>query len=107
MSERAPDGAPAERQRLDRFLFFARAAKSRTLAQRLIEAGAVRVNSTRTLAPDARVGPGDVLTMAIAGRVLVWRIRDTGHRRGPASEAQALYEDLSPPRLSDPPSPLR
>jgi ribosome-associated heat shock protein Hsp15 len=88
-----------DKQRLDRFLFFARAVKSRTLAQKLIEAGQVRVNSERTDRTDHKVGAGDVLTMTIHNRLLVWRIVDAGERRGPATEAQALYEDLSPPPL--------
>jgi ribosome-associated heat shock protein Hsp15 len=91
--------APPGRQRLDKWLFFARAVKSRTLAQKLIESGTIRVNSERTLASDARVGPGDVLTMTIHQRLLVWRILDPGTRRGPAPEAATLYEDLSPPPL--------
>ena len=82
--------------RLDKFLFFSRAVKSRTLAQKLIEAGAIRVNSERTLSTDRQVGAGDVLTMALPNRLLVWRILAPGTRRGPASEAAALYEDLSP-----------
>lgn len=90
---RAPIGP---RQRLDKWLFFSRAAKSRTLAQKLIEAGFVRVNSERTLAPDRQVGPGDVLTMTLGRRLLVWRVRDAGSRRGPAPEAATLYEDLTP-----------
>ncbi|ODT82348.1 MAG: RNA-binding protein [Pelagibacterium sp. SCN 64-44] len=85
------------KERLDRFLFFSRAVKSRTLAQKLIETGAIRVNAERTDRSDHRIGAGDVLTMALHGRVLVWRILDPGTRRGPASEAQGLYEDLSPP----------
>lgn len=87
------------KERLDRFLFFSRAVKSRTLAQKLIEAGAVRVNSERTERSDHRIGAGDVLTMALHGRILVWRILDPGTRRGPASEAQGLYEDISPPSV--------
>jgi len=97
---------PGARQRLDRWLFFSRAVKSRTLAQKLIESGAVRVNSERTLATDTRVGAGDVLTMSLGRRLLVWRILDAGERRGPATEAAMLYEDLSPPPLpreADPP----
>jgi ribosome-associated heat shock protein Hsp15 len=94
---------PGERQRLDRWLFFSRAVKSRTLAQKLVESGAVRVNAERTLDSDHRVGPGDVLTMTVGRRLLVWRIRDAGARRGPAPEAALLYEDLSPPPL--PPGP--
>lgn len=88
-----------EKQRLDRWLFFSRAVKSRTLAQKLIEAGLVRVNSDRTLHTDHKVGPGDVLTMTVHNRLLVWRIRDPGQRRGPPAEAATLYEDLSPPPI--------
>jgi ribosome-associated heat shock protein Hsp15 len=84
------------RQRLDRWLFFARAVKSRTLAQKLIETGAVRVNSARETRPDCQVGTGDVLTMSIHARLLVWKVVAPGERRGPPAEAQALYEDLSP-----------
>ena len=87
------------RQRLDRWLFFSRVIKSRTLAQKLIESGAVRVNSERTLDSDHKVGAGDVLTMTVSRRLLVWRIVDAGTRRGPAPEAALLYEDLSPPPL--------
>ncbi|WP_210258719.1 MULTISPECIES: RNA-binding S4 domain-containing protein [unclassified Devosia] len=91
---------PAVRkERLDKFLFFARALKSRTLAQKTIEAGAVRVNSERTLSSDHRVGVGDVLTMTLHGRIMIWKILDVGERRGPASEAAELYQDLSPPPL--------
>ena len=87
------------KQRLDKWLFFSRALKSRTLAQKLIETGAVRVNSERTLHTDHQVGPGDVLTMTVHSRLLVWKILDPGTRRGPPTEAQTLYEDLSPPPL--------
>lgn len=89
----------AGKERLDKVLFYMRAVKSRTLAQKLIESGAVRVNSTKTQRTDQPVGPGDVLTFALGTRILVWRVLATGSRRGPATEAQALYEDLSPPPL--------
>jgi ribosome-associated heat shock protein Hsp15 len=87
------------KQRLDKWLFFSRALKSRTLAQKLIETGAVRVNSERTLHTDHQVGAGDVLTMTVHTRLLIWKILDPGTRRGPPTEAQTLYEDLSPPRV--------
>jgi ribosome-associated heat shock protein Hsp15 len=94
----APESRPGAgaRQRLDKWLFFSRAVKSRTLAQKLIEAGFVRVNSERTVHSDHQVGPGDVLTMTLNRRLLVWRILDAGTRRGPVSEAVSLYEDLTP-----------
>ncbi|MEO8756246.1 MAG: RNA-binding S4 domain-containing protein [Devosia sp.] len=87
------------KQRLDKWLFFSRAVKSRTLAQKLVETGAVRVNSERTVRTDHQVGTGDVLTMNVHTRLLVWKILDPGIRRGPSNEAQTLYEDLSPPPL--------
>lgn len=86
-----------DKQRLDKWLFFSRAVKSRTLAQKLIETGAVRVNSDRTVHTDHKVGAGDVLTTTVHERLLVWRILDPGSLRGPATEAATLYEDLSPP----------
>jgi ribosome-associated heat shock protein Hsp15 len=90
---------PVRKERLDKFLFFSRALKSRTLAQKIIETGAIRVNSERTARSDHKVGAGDVLTMNLHNRIVVWRIIDCGTRRGPAVEAQGLYEDLSPPAL--------
>lgn len=92
-----PGTTPLHKERLDRFLFFSRAVKSRTLAQKIIETGAIRVNSERTDRSDHKVGAGDVLTMSLHGKIMVWRIIDPGTRRGPASEAQGLYEDMSPP----------
>lgn len=74
---------PLHKERLDRFLFFSRAVKSRTLAQKIIESGAIRVNSQRTERTDHKVGAGDVLTMSLHGRIVVWRIIDPGTRRGP------------------------
>ncbi|WP_127144149.1 RNA-binding S4 domain-containing protein [Pelagibacterium montanilacus] len=84
------------RQRLDKWLWYARVARSRSLAQKLVASGAVRVNGQRCVAPDRRIAPGDGLTIAIAGRIRVLRVRDPGARRGPATEARLLYEDLSP-----------
>ena len=94
------------KQRLDKWLFYSRAVKSRTLARKLIETGVVRVNSERTIRTDHQVGAGDVLTMTIHTRLLVWKILDAGTRRGPPTEAQGLYEDLSPPPLPRETKPL-
>ena len=86
---------PAVRQRLDKWLWHARIVKSRTLAQKLIEAGSVRVNSARTTKPDARVGLDDVLTIGILNQVRTVRIAGVSDRRGPAKEAERLYEVLA------------
>ena len=83
-------------QRIDRWLWFARIAKSRTLAQALIERGKVRINRVKIDKTSTTVGPGDVLTLSLGPRVLSIEILGIGSRRGPAAEAQALYRDLAP-----------
>lgn len=94
--------APAGRQRIDKWLFFARLAKSRTLAARLVEAGKVRVNSEKVVQAAHPVKPGDGLTIALERQVLVVRVLAPGDRRGPAPEARTLYEDLTPPPAAPP-----
>lgn len=83
--------------RLDKWLWFARFFKSRSLAARHCADGHVRVNGTRATKAHVTVRVGDVLTFAAGARIRVVRVRALGRRRGPAPEAQALYEDLDPP----------
>jgi ribosome-associated heat shock protein Hsp15 len=85
-----------ERQRIDKWLFFARVVKSRSLAAKLVTAGRVRVNREKVDQASYPVKPGDVLTITLDRRVLVYRILSSGVRRGPATEARTLYEDLTP-----------
>ncbi|MGX9143024.1 RNA-binding S4 domain-containing protein [Mesorhizobium sp. 128a] len=85
------------RQRIDKWLFFSRAVKSRSLAAKLVVAGRVRVNSDKAAQASDLVKPGDVLTITLERRISVWKVLGTGVRRGPAEEARTLYEDLSPP----------
>jgi len=92
-------GAPGGRQRLDKWLWFARVVKTRTLAAKLVSAGDVRVNGGRQDAPAKQVGAGDVLTIALDRQVRVLRVLGPGARRGPYEEARLLYEDLSPPAV--------
>jgi len=87
----------ADRQRIDKWLFFARVVKSRSLAAKLVSAGGVRVNKDKVDQPSSGVKPGDVLTITLDRRILIYRVLDNGTRRGPAEEARTLYEDLSPP----------
>jgi ribosome-associated heat shock protein Hsp15 len=91
--------------RLDKWLFFARLCKTRTLAASEVADGRVRVNGTRIAKPAQAVGPGDTITYARGRDVLVLRILDIGTRRGPAPEAQGLYSDLTPPPVHDPAAP--
>lgn len=88
---------PADKLRLDKWLWQARFFKTRGLSTKQVSAGHVRVNSTRVSKPAYAVSVGDVLTFPQARRVRVVRILALGERRGPAPEAAMLYEDLSPP----------
>jgi ribosome-associated heat shock protein Hsp15 len=81
-------------QRLDKWLVYARFVKHRSLATGLIEGGHIRVNKERVAKPGQTVKPNDVLTLAIAGRVKVVRVLGEAERRGPASIASQLYEEL-------------
>jgi ribosome-associated heat shock protein Hsp15 len=82
------------RQRLDKWLWFARFARTRSLAARLVTDGHVRVNGKRAETSAKAVGLGDVVTVAAAHATVAARVLDLGERRGPAPEAQALYEVL-------------
>jgi ribosome-associated heat shock protein Hsp15 len=85
-----------ERQRLDKWLWFARVVRTRSLAAQLIDEGHVRVNTRRIETPAKPVGPGDVLTIALDRRVRVLRIVAIAARRGGAEDAKLLFEELTP-----------
>ena len=84
--------------RIDKWLWFARFCKSRSLAQHLIEAGEVKLNGQAVAKTSALVQGGDELIFR-QGRV--WRrviVVGMAARRGPPGEAQALYQELDPPQ---------
>ncbi|MDD7969512.1 RNA-binding S4 domain-containing protein [Roseinatronobacter alkalisoli] len=83
--------------RLDKWLWHARFVKTRSLAVKLVSGPGFRVNSVPVSKPAVKVGADDVLSFSLGARVVVVRVLDCGTRRGPAPEAQSLYEDLSPP----------
>ncbi|MGI9521368.1 MAG: RNA-binding S4 domain-containing protein [Hyphomicrobiaceae bacterium] len=83
-------------QRLDKWLWFARVTKTRTLAASLIQTGKVRVNRLPTRKPGTLVRADDVVTIAVHGRVRVLRVLAVGSRRGPAPEAAKLFEEVLP-----------
>jgi ribosome-associated heat shock protein Hsp15 len=86
------------RRRIDQWLWFARVTKSRTLAQKLVAGGHVRLNRVKTDNPAHVLRVGDVLTIADEHAVRVLRVLGLGERRGPAVEAAGLYEDLNAPK---------
>lgn len=77
--------------RLDKWLFHARLFKTRGLAASRVEAGGIRLNGQPCRKPGRVVRPGDRLVVSAHGRVRIFEIVALGTRRGPASEAQALY----------------
>ena len=83
------------RQRVDKWLWFARLVKTRTLAAAIVSQGQVRLNKVKLVKPSHEVAPGDILTLAVHGRVRVVKVMAIGARRGPASEAQTLYQDMA------------
>ena len=82
--------------RLDKWLWQARFFKSRSIAAGVVTAGKVRLDGQLVGKPARAVGAGDVLTFIQAAETRVVRIVACGVRRGPAPEAQALYDDLTP-----------
>lgn len=107
MSGRAADDAGPETLRIDRWLWFARFFKSRTTASKLVESGKLRLNRSHIAKTHAALKVGDVLTFPQGDEIRVIKVLALGGRRGPASEARTLYEDLSPPvpRSERPPQP--
>jgi len=91
--------------RADKWLWHARFFKTRGLAAKVLSGGHLRVNGDKVHKPAQAIGPGDVLTFPQARRIRVVKVLGLSERRGPATEAQALYEDLTPEVVSTPPAP--
>ena len=80
--------------RLDRYLFFIRLVKSRTLAQALIEQGHVRLDGKRVAKPAEEVRVGSVIALPLHGGVRILRVTALPIRRGPGAEARLAYEEI-------------
>lgn len=100
----AAEPGPAKRQRLDKYLWFARVVKTRTLATKLVASGQVRINSERMANPAKQIGAGDVLTIALDRTVRVLRVTGIGERRGPYEEARLLFDELTETPVAGAPS---
>lgn len=83
-------------QRLDKWLWFARVAKTRTLSAALISEGKVRVNGVKVIKPAHTVKTGETVTVVMRQRMRILKVAGIGARRGSAEVAGHLYEDLSP-----------
>ena len=82
--------------RIDRFLFFIRLLKSRTLAQAVVDKGHVRIDGKRVEKSSEEVRVGSVIAMPLHDKVRVLRVLSLPARRGPAAEARACYQELGP-----------
>lgn len=85
-------------QRVDVWLWHARFYKTRSLATKMVRGGKVRLNGNICKKSSATVTIDDVLTFTRADEILIAKVLGIGTRRGPAPEAQQLYEDLTPPK---------
>ncbi len=90
-----------DRQRLDKYLWFARFARTRPAAVRLVEEGHVRVAGKRVENAALGLKLGDVLTLALPHATLVVKVTAFAARRGSFEQAQTLYEVLSGPERGD------
>ena len=80
--------------RVDRFLFFIRLVKSRTIAQHVIDDGYVRIDGKRVEKSSDEVRTGSIVALPLHGQVRVLRVLMLPTRRGPAPEARACYEEV-------------
>ncbi|MEM7046812.1 MAG: S4 domain-containing protein [Pseudomonadota bacterium] len=89
-----------EETRVDRWVWCARMVKTRTAASALVREGKVKIEGRTTIKPASTVTIGDVLTVRLVVGVRVYKVRAIPIRRGSASIAQGLYEDLTPPTFA-------
>ncbi len=82
--------------RIDKWLWYARVLKTRSLASKAVQAGHIRVNRNKVTSASHGLKVDDVLTISLNNRVRILKVEELGTRRGPAPEAAQLYEDLTP-----------
>ena len=92
----------ADTLRIDKWLWFARFFKTRSLAAGMVAAGEVVLNGTVVTKASAAVRVGDDLVFPTGKRLRRVTVLALGDRRGPAPEAQALYREEEPPPPPDP-----
>ncbi len=80
--------------RIDKWLFHARFYRTRPLAQAATQAGRVRLNGVKIDKPGHVLRAGDVLTLGKGSQVIAVRVLVLAEKRGPAKQAQTLYEVL-------------
>ena len=84
--------------RLDKYLWFARLAPSRSYAQDLCESRRLRIDGRVVDRASALVRAGSVLSWPRGDEIIVVRVEGIPDRRGPYVEAREYYTDLTPDR---------
>lgn len=85
-------------QRIDKWLWHARFYKTRSIAQKQVATGKIRVDREKISSPSRKVSAGNVLTITRDRDIKIIEILGVADKRGPYSEAQLLYNDMSPPK---------
>lgn len=87
--------------RADKWLWYARFFKTRTLAARVCNGGGLRIGGAVVPKAHSKLRVGDVLTFSQGRHIRVVKVLALATRRGPAAEARELYEDLKPPEAAN------
>ena len=87
---------PVEKLRVDKWLWFARFFKTRTIAAEIANGGKIRINKASIRKASAEVKVGDILTFHQGPNVRVVEVLGLGSARRPYEEARRLYNDLAP-----------
>lgn len=95
MSSQGHSTRVASRQRVDKWLWHARLARTRSAAKAFAISGRLRINREKNETAAHLVQAGDVLTISLPGRIRIVRVRAIAERRGSATEAAGLYEELT------------
>ena len=80
--------------RIDKWLWFARFFKNRTLSAKIISQGKVRLNGKRISKPSTTLKKGDALTFSQGNILRLIKVLELGKRRGPFREAVSLYDEI-------------
>ena len=87
------NGEP-KKVRIDKWLWWARFFKTRSLSTKIITKGAVRVNSRRIVKPSVEIKVNDVLTFTSGKSVRVIKVLSLGERRVNYDQARKMYDNI-------------
>lgn len=83
-------------ERIDKWLWYVRCFKTRSVAKKNVEAGKIRVNGDKATNPSRKLYLGNVLTITMDREIKILEVLGFPQRRGPYVEAKTYYNDLTP-----------